>query len=229
MVTIETLPGGVRLITEAIPTVRSASLGIWVKGGSRVETAQESGAAHFIEHMLFKGTQRRSAADIARETDAIGGQINAYTTKESTCFYARVLDDHLAQALDILYDMVYHSAFAQEAVETERGVILEEIDMYEDTPDDLCGEKLFGVCPQRPVPAHPGPEGDLGQHDRGLFAGLPPAQLSGGKYRGLPGGELPPGGLGPAAPALFRPSARGGQGGGDGLVPPRLCGHQKAH
>lgn len=114
-----------------------------MKGGSRLETAQESGAAHFIEHMLFKGTQRRSAADIARETDAIGGQINAYTTKESTCFYARVLDDHLIQALDILYDMVYHSAFAQEAVETERGVILEEIDMYEDTPDDLCGEKLF--------------------------------------------------------------------------------------
>lgn len=143
MVNIETLPSGVRLITEAIPTVRSASLGIWVKGGSRVETAQESGAAHFIEHMLFKGTQRRSAADIARETDAIGGQINAYTTKECTCFYARVLDDHLLQALDILYDMVYHSAFAQEAVETERGVILEEIDMYEDTPDDLCGEKLF--------------------------------------------------------------------------------------
>lgn len=143
MVNIETLPNGVRIITEAIPTVRSASLGIWVKGGSRVETPQESGAAHFIEHMLFKGTQRRSAADIARETDAIGGQMNAYTTKECTCFYGRVLDDHLLQAQDILCDMVYHSAFAQEAVETERGVILEEIDMYEDTPDDLCGEKLF--------------------------------------------------------------------------------------
>jgi predicted Zn-dependent peptidase len=141
---IETLPNGVRLVTEPIDTVRSAALGIWVGGGSREESAQESGAAHFIEHMLFKGTQRRSAADIARETDAIGGQLNAFTTKECTCFYARALDTHLAQALDILFDMVYHSSFAQEAVETERGVILEEIDMYEDTPDDLCAEKLFG-------------------------------------------------------------------------------------
>ncbi len=142
MVQIETLPNGVRLVTEHIQTVRSAALGIWVGGGSREEEGAESGAAHFIEHMLFKGTARRTAQDIARETDAIGGQMNAFTTKECTCFYGRVLDDHLPQALDILYDMVYHSSFTQEAVETERGVILEEIDMYEDTPDDLCAEKL---------------------------------------------------------------------------------------
>ena len=142
MVQIETLPNGVRLVTEHIQTVRSAALGIWVGGGSREEEGAESGAAHFIEHMLFKGTARRTAQDIARETDAIGGQMNAFTTKECTCFYGRVLDDHLPQALDILYDMVYHSSFSQEAVETERGVILEEIDMYEDTPDDLCAEKL---------------------------------------------------------------------------------------
>lgn len=143
MVHIETLPNGVRIVTEKIDTVRSAALGIWVAGGSREETPQESGAAHFIEHMLFKGTEHRSAADIARETDAIGGQMNAFTTKECTCFYGRVLDDHLPQALDILWDMVYCSCFTQEAVETERGVIQEEIDMYEDTPDDLCAEKLF--------------------------------------------------------------------------------------
>ena len=142
MVQIETLPNGVRLVTEHIQTVRSAALGIWVGGGSREEEGAESGAAHFIEHMLFKGTARRTAQDIARETAAIGGQMNAFTTKECTCFYGRVLDDHLPQALDILYDMVYHSSFTQEAVETERGVILEEIDMYEDTPDDLCAEKL---------------------------------------------------------------------------------------
>ncbi len=142
MVQIETLPNGVRIVTESIDTVRSAALGIWVGGGSREEERAESGAAHFIEHMLFKGTQSRSAEDIARETDAIGGQMNAFTTKECTCFYGRVLDDHLPQALDILWDMVYHSSFTQEAVETERGVILEEIDMYEDTPDDLCAEKL---------------------------------------------------------------------------------------
>ena len=143
MVQVETLPNGVRLVTEAIPHVRSAALGFWIAGGSREEPPEQSGAAHFIEHMLFKGTQSRSAADIARETDAIGGQINAFTTKECTCFYGRVLDDHLPQALDILWDMVYCSAFDQEAVETERGVIQEEIDMYEDTPDDLCVEKLF--------------------------------------------------------------------------------------
>ena len=143
MVQIETLPNGVRLVTEAIPTVRSAALGFWIAGGSREEKDGESGAAHFIEHMLFKGTETRSAADIARQTDAIGGQMNAFTTKECTCFYAHVLDDHLAQALDILWDMVFCSRFDQKAVETERGVILEEIDMYEDTPDDLCGEKLF--------------------------------------------------------------------------------------
>ena len=91
MVQIETLPNGVRLVTEAMDTVRSAALGIWVGGGSREETPEESGAAHFIEHMLFKGTQRRTAQDIARETDAIGGQMNAFTTKECTCFYGRVL------------------------------------------------------------------------------------------------------------------------------------------
>lgn len=145
MVQIETLPNGVRMVTEKIDTVRSAALGIWVAGGSREESPEESGAAHFIEHMLFKGTEHRSAADIARETDAIGGQMNAFTTKECTCFYGRVLDNHLPQALDILWDMVYHSSFTQEAVETERGVILEEIDMYEDTPDDLCAEKLFAA------------------------------------------------------------------------------------
>lgn len=145
MVQVETLSNGVRVVTERLDAVRSAALGIWVAGGSRQEKPEESGAAHFIEHMLFKGTERRSAADIAYETDAIGGQMNAFTTKECTCFYARVLDDHLPQALDILWDMVYASSFDQEAVEMERGVILEEIDMYEDTPDDLCGEKLFAA------------------------------------------------------------------------------------
>ena len=155
MVQIEALPNGVRIVTEPMDTVRSAALGIWVGGGSREEAPSESGAAHFIEHMLFKGTQRRSAQDIARETDAIGGQMNAFTTKECTCFYGRVLDSHLPQALDILFDMVYHSSFAQEAVETERGVILEEIDMYEDTPDDLCAEKLFGAVFQGSALARP--------------------------------------------------------------------------
>lgn len=140
-----TLPNGVRIMTEAIPAVRSAALGIWVGTGSRHEKASEGGAAHFIEHMVFKGTAKRSAAEIAEATDAIGGQINAYTTKEMTCFYARALDIHLEQAMDILCDMVFSSRFDEEDVNTERGVILEEIGMYQDTPDDLCSERLFSA------------------------------------------------------------------------------------
>lgn len=139
------LPNGVQIMAEPIDHVRSCAIGIWVGTGSRHEKAQESGAAHFIEHMVFKGTPSRSAEDIARETDAIGGQINAFTTKECTCFYARVLDSHVEQTLDILWDMVYHSSFRQEDVETERSVILEEIGMYQDTPDDLCAERLFAA------------------------------------------------------------------------------------
>ena len=137
-----TLPNGVRILTEAIPGVRTAALGIFVGTGSRHERAAENGAAHFIEHMTFKGTARRTAAQLAQEMDAIGGQVNAYTTKESTCFYARCLDCHLDRAADILCDMFFESRFAREDVTTERGVILEEIDMYEDTPEDLCAERL---------------------------------------------------------------------------------------
>ena len=140
-----TLPNGVRILTERVPGVRSACLGIWVGTGSRHEAAGESGAAHFIEHMLFKGTATRTAAQLAEEMDAIGGQVNAFTTKECTCFHARVLDTHLPQASDILCDMFFHSKFDDGDVDTERGVILEEIGMYEDNPEDLCAERLAGV------------------------------------------------------------------------------------
>ena len=137
-----TLPNGVRILTEHVPAVRSAALGIYVGAGSRQEKAAENGAAHFIEHMLFKGTARRTAADLAGEMDAVGGQINAYTTKETACFYARVLDTHLPQAADILCDMFFSSRFDETDVETERGVVLEEIGMYEDNPEDLSAERL---------------------------------------------------------------------------------------
>ena len=138
-------PNGARLLLEEVPGARSAALGFFVGAGSRHETAAENGSAHFIEHMLFKGTRRLTAADLAMDMDAIGGQINAYTTKENTCFYSRSLDRHLDRALDILSDMLFHSNFAQEDVETERGVILEEIGMYEDTPEDLVAERLSAV------------------------------------------------------------------------------------
>lgn len=137
-----TLPNGVRILTEHVPGIRSAALGIWVATGSRHESAGENGAAHFIEHMVFKGTSTQTAAQMAQRMDAIGGQVNAFTTKECTCFYARALDSHLPEALDILCSMFFDARFAQEDVETERGVILEEIGMYRDTPDDLCSERL---------------------------------------------------------------------------------------
>lgn len=142
------LPNGVRLLTEEVPGVRSAALGIWVGVGSRREKAGESGSAHFIEHMSFKGTARRSAQRLAQEMDAIGGQLNAYTTKEDTVYYAWVLDTHLSQAADILCDMLFCSRFDQADVETERGVILEEMNMYADNPEDLCAERLAAAVYQ---------------------------------------------------------------------------------
>ncbi len=140
------LPNGVRIICEKIPYVRSAAVGIFVDVGSRDEAPSVNGSAHFIEHMLFKRTSKHSAADLAFEMDAIGGQINAYTTRESTCFYARVLDTHLNTAIDLLSEMFFDCAFDEAETDSERGVILEEIGMYEDTPDDACYEKLMSGC-----------------------------------------------------------------------------------
>ncbi len=138
-----TLENGVRIVFENIPYVRSVSAGIWVGSGSRFEKASENGASHFIEHMVFKGTETRSASDLAVLMDSIGGQVNAYTTKDCTCFYGRVLDTHLHMLTDILCDMLFCSKFDDDDVVNERGVIFEEIDMYADSPDDLVSERLF--------------------------------------------------------------------------------------
>ena len=139
-----TLPNGVRIVFERIDHVRSASVGFWIGTGSRYEKAAENGAAHFIEHMLFKGTQNMKAAERASEGDRLGGQVNAFTTKEMTALYGRFLDVHLPYALDILCDMFFSSQFYEKEVEVERGVICEEISMYADTPEDLVMERLFG-------------------------------------------------------------------------------------
>ena len=130
------LKNGLRVMIESIPGVRSVSFGIWVKTGSRYETLDSNGISHFIEHMLFKGTDRHSAKDIADRFDGIGGNVNAFTSKEYTCYYAKVLDEHLPIAVDILADMFFHSQLADEELAKEKNVILEEISMYEDTPDD---------------------------------------------------------------------------------------------
>ena len=135
-----TLANGVRVITEAMPHVRSVSVGMWIGAGSRRETPDQNGISHFIEHMLFKGTSRRSAEDIARSVDSIGGNLDAFTAKELVCFNTKVLDQHLSLAFDVLADLVLHPLFREEDIEKEKGVILEEIKMEEDSPDYLVHE-----------------------------------------------------------------------------------------
>ena len=127
-----------------MPDHRSVSLGIWVENGSRHESDAENGISHFIEHLLFKGTERRSAAQIAEEMDAVGGVINAFTSKEHTCYYAKVLDENLPLAIDLLTDIFLHSSFDAEEIERERSVILQEISQAEDTPDDYVHD-LFSL------------------------------------------------------------------------------------
>ncbi len=133
----EQLSNGIRIVAEEIEHVNSISIGIWVKTGSRHENINNNGVSHFIEHMLFKGTKNRSAKEIASSIDKIGGQLNAFTSKECTCFYAKVLDSHLDIALDILFDMFLNSSFSEIEIEKEKGVVSEEINMYEDSPEDL--------------------------------------------------------------------------------------------
>ncbi|HVL82676.1 MAG TPA: pitrilysin family protein [Pseudonocardia sp.] len=155
-VSVSALPGGLRVVTETVPGVRSAALGIWLGVGSRDESAREAGAAHFLEHLLFKGTRRRTAAEIAEEFDAVGGELNAFTAKEHTCYYAHVLDADLPLAVDVLADVVTEALLDPADVELERGVVLDEIAIRDDDPEDLAGElfdeALFGDHPLgRPV------------------------------------------------------------------------------
>ncbi|SHG56512.1 Predicted Zn-dependent peptidase [Thermosyntropha lipolytica DSM 11003] len=131
------LPQGAKLVVEEIPYVKSVAIGVYIKVGSRHEKENMAGASHFIEHMLFKGTEKRTARDIAESFELIGGQLNAYTSKEYTCVYARTLDENIYQAMDIIFDMIFNSRFAAKDFATEKGVVIEEINMYEDTPDEL--------------------------------------------------------------------------------------------
>ncbi len=150
------LPGGLRVVTESLPAVRSVALGIWVGVGSRDEDEAHAGATHYLEHLLFKGTRRRTALEISAEMDAVGGEMNAFTAKEYTCYYARVLDADLPLAIDVLIDMVTSSLIEPKDVDAERNVVLEEIAMNEDDPSDSVHEafttKLFGDTPLgRPI------------------------------------------------------------------------------
>lgn len=145
------LPGGLRIITEHMPTVRSAAIGIWVNVGSRDEVASQTGSAHYLEHLLFKGTKTRSALDISSSIDAVGGEMNAFTSKEVTCFYTRVLDTSVPTAIDVLVDMITSATIATSDVDQERSVVLEEISMRDDDPSDIVHEHfakaMFGDAP----------------------------------------------------------------------------------
>ena len=139
------LPNGIRVLSEELAELASATVGIWVENGSRYEASAQSGISHFLEHLFFKGTERRTAMQIAEEIDAVGGVINAFTSKEYTCYYAKVLPEEVPLALDVLGDIFLHSKFAEEEIERERSVILQEISQAEDTPDDYVHD-LFGLA-----------------------------------------------------------------------------------
>jgi predicted Zn-dependent peptidase len=150
------LPGGLRVVTEAVPSVRSVTFGVWVGVGSRDESLRQAGCSHYLEHLLFKGTERRSALEISSAIDALGGEMNAFTAKEYTCFYARVLDADLPVAVDVVCDMITSAVVLDTDVDNERGVILEEIAMSDDDPSDLVhdsfAEAVFGDTPLgRPI------------------------------------------------------------------------------
>lgn len=131
------LENGIRVVSETIPYVRSVSVGVWANVGSRDESGSENGLSHFLEHMVFKGTKSRSVREIAQSLESLGGYLNAFTTKEQTCFYARVLDEHVEQAVDVLSDLVQHATFKKEELEKEKLVVIEELKNAEDDPEDI--------------------------------------------------------------------------------------------
>jgi predicted Zn-dependent peptidase len=151
MIRVSQLPSGLRVVTEHMPDVQSVALGFWVGVGARDEAAEEAGASHFLEHLLFKGTATRSAADIAEAVDAVGGELNAFTTRDHTAFYVRLLASDLELGLDILSDIMWRPAFRPDDVEAERQVILEELHMQADEPEDLAQELLASAL----WPGHP--------------------------------------------------------------------------
>jgi len=140
-----TLKNGVRVLSERIPSVRSVSVGAWVAAGSRDERAAERGVSHFIEHMVFKGTRKRRMHHIARRMESVGGYLNAFTAKEYTCYYARALDEHLARAIDTVCDLILFPTLPEKEIEKEKGVILEEMKMYEDNPEELVFDRFESV------------------------------------------------------------------------------------
>lgn len=150
-----TLTNGIRVITEFIPYVNSISIGFWIGSGSRYENKYNNGVSHFIEHMIFKGTKNRTSKQIAEEIESLGGQINAFTGKEATCFYVKLLDEHFETGIDVLCDMIMNPKFSAQDIEKEKGVVQEEINMYEDSPEDLVMDILSRITWKDDALAYP--------------------------------------------------------------------------
>ena len=155
------LNNGLKLVFEKIPHVKSISIGVWIGTGSRNEVLKNNGVSHFIEHMLFKGTQNRTSKEIAESIDSLGGQLNAFTGKECTCFYARTLDSHVDTAIEVLADMLFNSKFDEKDLKLEKNVILEEIGMYEDSPEDMVHDIFTSITWQDNALGYP----ILGTHE----------------------------------------------------------------
>lgn len=139
-----TLDNGLKIVTEHVPSVKSVAVGIWAKTGSRNESEKQAGVTHFLEHMLFKGTENRSSLDIAMSMESVGGYLNAFTSSEYTCYYSRCLNTQLEQALDVITDMVLHPTFPEAEIQKEKKVVIEEMKMYRDSPDDYLFEEFSG-------------------------------------------------------------------------------------
>jgi predicted Zn-dependent peptidase len=170
------LPSGITVITETIPHVRSVAIGFWVGVGSRDETEEVNGMSHFIEHLMFKGTDKRSAMEISEAFDTLGGELNAFTAKEYTCYYTRLLDQHVSEGVEILADMVQNSKFDSEDIKSERKVVIEEINRNEDTPDerihDLFATSLWSEHPLgKPILGHAEVVGNFSRDDVVSFFG----------------------------------------------------------
>lgn len=149
---LTTLANGIRVVSETVPYAHGVAIGVWIDTGSRDEPERYAGISHFIEHLVFKGTERRTARDIAEELDAVGGELNAFTEKEQTCYYVKVLPEHVEVALDVLGDMILHAALDPPEFEREKNVIIEEIKLHEDTPEDLVHDVLaHTLWPRHPL------------------------------------------------------------------------------
>ncbi len=161
-VELSTLEGGLRVASDAMPELETAAIGVWVDAGARNESPAQGGVSHLLEHMAFKGTERRSARAIAEEVEAVGGQINAYTSREQTAYFIRVLKEDVELALDILADILQHSTFEAAELEREREVVIQEISQVQDTPDDL----IFDLLQETAFPDQPMGRSILGSADR---------------------------------------------------------------